>query len=72
VSRWSKAPGNFTLEIEIPPNTSARVFLPAMSVEDVVVNGMTPAAAGTTFEGDHGGRLIFAVSAGRWQMRATR
>jgi hypothetical protein len=36
------------------------------------VNGMTPAAAGTTFEGDHGGRLIFAVPAGPWQMRATR
>ena len=72
VSRWSKAPDNFTLEIEIPPNTSARVFLPAASVEDVVVNGSTPAAAGTTFEGDHGGRLIFAVPAGRWQMRARR
>jgi hypothetical protein len=72
VSRWSKAAGTFSLEIEIPPNTSARVFLPATSVGDVVVNGMTPAAAGTTFEGDHGGRLIFAVPAGRWQMRATR
>ena len=72
VSRWTKAPDSFTLEIEIPPNTSARVFLPATSVDGVTINGTTPVAAGATFEADRGDRLIFAVPPGRWQMRATR
>ena len=40
-SEWKKADGKFILNVEIPANTTATVYLPAARLEDVTESGVT-------------------------------
>jgi hypothetical protein len=39
VSEWEKNGSEFELDVEIPPNTTATVFLPATRNQEVTENG---------------------------------
>ena len=64
VSRWKRRGEKFTLEISIPANTTAKVFVPATS----------PAAAtgtaGAKFERMENGCAIFNVGSGEYTFTA--
>jgi alpha-L-rhamnosidase len=40
--RWIVAGGRFRLQVEVPPNTRARVVLPPQALEEVTIDGKAP------------------------------
>ena len=73
LSDWRIAPeGTFHLEIEIPANTSATVFVPATDVASVRESD-TPAASapGVRFLRHESGRAVFAVGSGTYRFTAS-
>jgi len=40
VSQWKRKGNNLTLHVEIPPNSSATIYVPAISPENVMENGL--------------------------------
>ena len=66
-SEWKIVNGVFSLQVVIPPNTTATVSLPGASAESVKESGR-PARAneGVRFRGAEGGRLVFEVESGRY------
>jgi hypothetical protein len=66
-SQWTKADGVFNLSVSIPPNTTATVFVPARSGDQVSLDGV---AAGrdwdTRFLRREQDQAVFAVGSGRW------
>lgn len=62
---WRKAAGLFTLTVNLPPNTTAEVSLPAADVRE----GDRPAreAPGVKFLRQDGTRAIFAVESGHYE-----
>jgi hypothetical protein len=67
ISHWSKADGAVTLSVTIPPNTTATVFVPATSADQVSEGGV-PAArrAGVQFLRQEKDRAVFEVRSGQW------
>lgn len=67
-SHWQRDGGRFTLKISIPPNTTATVFLPAMSVEDVTA-GQLPESQGDNvkFVRQEKDRAVFRVNSGDYE-----
>jgi alpha-L-rhamnosidase len=65
VSSWSRSGKNAAFDIEIPPNTSARVYIPARDVKDVMEGGK-PAAdvPGVKFIEKDGANSVFQVGSG--------
>lgn len=39
VCKWKKEDGNFSLDVQIPGNTRATIYVPALSTSDVTMNG---------------------------------
>ena len=72
VSNWSRAGTTGTFEIEVPPNTTAKVFIPAESAESVKESD-TPAAgaAGVTSLGQQGEFQVFTVPSGHYRFQST-
>jgi hypothetical protein len=58
VSDWKREAGKFTLNISIPPNTAATVFVPFKTA------GSATATAGATWLRDENGCAVFAAGAG--------
>jgi alpha-L-rhamnosidase len=67
-SRWRIQNNRFTLEITIPVNTTAQVWIPATAA-DAVTEGRGPArtAEGVRFEGNQDGHTVFTVGSGRYR-----
>jgi alpha-L-rhamnosidase len=64
-SGWTKDGGMFSLEITIPPNTTATVYVPAAKAVDVTESGVPlDRAAGVTFLREEGGCAILVVESG--------
>lgn len=64
-SEWEKREGIFSWNISVPANTSARVFVPARRVEDVLESGISAKDAKEfAFIGMDGEYAVFEVSAG--------
>jgi alpha-L-rhamnosidase len=65
VSNWSRSGTTGTFDIEVPPNTTAKVYLPAAEVNDVR-EGDKPAASakGVTYLGEDGRYVVFEVDSG--------
>lgn len=61
VSDWKKEPHQFTLSVEIPANTTAKIYLPSKSNSTISVNGKISKAA--TIEKD---KAILKVGAGKY------
>jgi alpha-L-rhamnosidase len=71
VSHWTKAEGVFTLSVTIPPNTTATVFVPAKSADQVTEGGLTAARrAGVKFLRQERDRAVYEVSSGQWVFRS--
>src|SRR5208283_1560585 len=58
VSDWKRAGGKFTLKVSIPANTTAMVYVPAKSADDVA------RAKDATFLRIENDRAIFAIGSG--------
>ena len=69
---WKKEPDNFHLEVELPPNTSATVSIPATSLEAIHENGRSASTApGIRFLRQEGNRSIFAIESGQYHFTST-
>jgi len=69
-ARWENDGGNFSLELETPPNTRARIYLPALGPGSVRESGRpATAATGVTLLGIDGSRTIFEVGGGSYAFR---
>jgi hypothetical protein len=67
-SEWKKADGKFSLNLEIPPGTTAAVFIPAQSAGDVSESGVTAMKSrGVKFIRLENDRAIFEIASGKYQ-----
>jgi alpha-L-rhamnosidase len=68
VSDWRIKGSTFTLNIIIPANTTAKVYVPTGDIENVTVGGQPAAKAGAVsllrIEND---RAVFAVGSGQYR-----
>ncbi|HOL31018.1 MAG TPA: family 78 glycoside hydrolase catalytic domain [Anaerohalosphaeraceae bacterium] len=71
VSNWEIRNGCFVLDVTIPPNTEADVFIPAQDAEKVLESGI-PAqqAEGVTFLKQQAGTIVYKVKSGKYQFRS--
>jgi alpha-L-rhamnosidase len=68
VSNWRRTNDRFELEITIPANTTATVYVPAASTEHVTENGKPLAKAnGVKFLRMEGDRAVLAVVSGSYR-----
>jgi hypothetical protein len=69
--KWERKNVTFKLEVEIPANTTAEVFVPAKSADAVMVNGK-PAAqtSGVKFLRMKNYRAVFCIGSGKWKFVA--
>jgi alpha-L-rhamnosidase len=67
VSNWSRKGRTGTFEIEVPPNTTAKLFLPAETIEDIREGDQHLAkSAGVKHLGVENGCQILAIKSGRY------
>jgi len=69
VSSWKRDGETFTLDVTIPPNTTAKIFLPAKSDRDILVNGMPPSPRGSFLRMENG-RAVIAVESGDYHFKS--
>ncbi|MDP4227688.1 MAG: family 78 glycoside hydrolase catalytic domain, partial [Bacteroidota bacterium] len=71
VSKWKRKNGKLTMNISIPVNTTATVYVPAKSDSRVTESG-NPAgkAVGVTFLGMENGKAVFRVKSGIYTFRS--
>jgi alpha-L-rhamnosidase len=66
-SEWRKASGQFDWQIEIPPNTTATVYVPAASAAAVTESGKPLAKAkGVKLLRAEKGAVVLAVASGEY------
>ena len=66
-SNWQIADGTFTLTVEVPPNTTAAIYLPVPATAPVQESGLAVAQApGVTGLPAEDGTAAFTVGAGRY------
>ena len=67
VSDWRCAKNSFHLDVEIPPNTTATVYLPANQADQITEGGKPLAkVSGVRFLRREGDRAVLAVESGRF------
>ena len=71
VSHWRREDGRLTMEITIPPNTTATVHVPARTA-DLVLESDQPVdqAEGVRFLGQENGVALFAVDSGTYRFKS--
>ncbi|HEX2951943.1 MAG TPA: family 78 glycoside hydrolase catalytic domain, partial [Armatimonadota bacterium] len=70
-SAWEIVDGRFSLEVAVPANTSATVYVPADDVKKITENGAEAASsAGITFQCMKDGCAVFAVEPGTYHFIA--
>lgn len=62
-SRWSVSGGRFILDVTVPVNATAEVWVPAANADRVTRDG-------ARFEGMRDGAAVFTVGSGRWHFGA--
>ena len=71
-SAWTKQNGKFTLEIEIPANTTATVYIPYADAGKITENGKPVSHAdGVKLIGSEDGCTVLSVGAGTYKFTAT-
>lgn len=69
---WRKDSGRFFLDVVIPPNTTASVFVPAVKLEDVTESEKPASgAAGVAYMGMDGAAAVFEVGSGKYHFEST-
>ena len=72
VSEWRRENGRFILEISIPPNSTATVFVPARRIEDVTESGRAAALSPQVkFLRQEAGLAVYAVGSGVYRFVST-
>jgi hypothetical protein len=71
VSAWTCDGNKFTLQITVPPNTTATIFIPA-SGPDVVTESAKPAAQseGVTFLRSESGAVVYQIGSGAYRFNS--
>jgi alpha-L-rhamnosidase len=70
-SSWKRAAGNFTLDVTVPPNTTATVWLPAKDAAAVTESGHPAnSARGVKFVRSEGDRAVFELASGSYAFRS--
>jgi hypothetical protein len=71
VSNWKHDGDKLTMEVTIPPNTTAEVHVPAMTADGVTESG-TPAAkaAGVKFLRMENGAAVYEVGSGAYRFQS--
>lgn len=68
VSQWRRADGRFTLNVVIPANTTASVYVPAADSREVTESGVpADTAQGVKFLRMENGAAVFKVGSGSYQ-----
>ena len=68
VSNWTRKGETLTMEVVVPPNTTATVYVPATNIEDVTESGKKISEAeGVTFKQMENGKAVFEVESGSYQ-----
>jgi alpha-L-rhamnosidase len=71
-SAWKLEGGHFDLDVTIPANTTATVYLPARDVGSITESGKDLAQAqGVKFLRTEGDRAVLAVESGAYRFVAT-
>jgi alpha-L-rhamnosidase len=72
ISNWSRSGSNGKFHIEIPPNTTAKVFIPARDVNHVLEGGQTVTRAnGVTYLEQEGIYAVFLVDSGEYRFSSS-
>ena len=68
ISDWRLENGNFRLDVTVPANTTATVYLPAKDAKSVTIDGEVAAESRLVqFLGIKDGKAAYAVNSGRYQ-----
>ena len=68
ISNWEIRDGRFTLDVTVPPNTTADVFIPTQHPENVLVSGRKAEnAPGVTFLKQQDKFIVYEVKSGHYQ-----
>jgi hypothetical protein len=71
VSDWKRDGGKFILNVTIPANTTATVFVPAKSADEVLEGGKPASqSVGVKFLRGENGRAIFEIASGSYKFEA--
>ena len=71
VSDWKRDGGKFTLNVTIPANTIATVFVPTKSAKDVLESGKPAAQSNSVkFLRMENGRAVFETASGRYEFES--
>jgi alpha-L-rhamnosidase len=69
VSNWQRENNRLTMEVTIPANSTATVYVPAGSAGDVTVNGQSlKKAAHVTFLSMENGKAVLKVGSGEYRI----
>lgn len=72
VSNWSRSGNTGTFHIEVPPNTMAKVHIPAKDVNDVLESGQSVAKAnGVNYLDQDGIYAVFLVDSGEYRFSSS-
>jgi alpha-L-rhamnosidase len=72
-SEWHQSAGHFDLQVTIPANTTAEVYVPAKAVANVTEGGRSAAqAAGVNFLRMENDIAVFEVAAGKYKFRSSK
>jgi alpha-L-rhamnosidase len=64
---WREEGGTFFLDVELPPNTSAEVWMPAADERSLREGGAGPdTAPGVRLLRQEGGRAVLAIESGHY------
>jgi alpha-L-rhamnosidase len=67
VSKWTRKDGMMTLHVEVPPNSSAKIYLPTGDRKSIIESGKSlEEAKGVTFLGMEDGRAVLSVASGHY------
>jgi hypothetical protein len=71
VSDWKRDGGKFILQVTIPANTTATVFVPAQSADEVLEGGKPASQSeGVIFLREENGRAIFEIASGDYVFKS--
>ncbi len=70
-SSWKRSKGQFTLDVTVPANTTATVWVPAKDASAVTESGRKPAdVKGVKFVRSDGGSAVFEVESGTYSFKS--
>jgi alpha-L-rhamnosidase len=71
-SSWDREGDRFSLDVRIPPNTDARIYVPTTDPSSVTESGSAPGSAeGVNRLRSDGDYVVYEVGSGRYQFEST-